>query len=385
MKNILLITPSLAPGGQEMVAIKTAKLLSSLYQVYMYVLSPHSNELDTDDILVFRSNKILKHSSHFSVINYIINYINIKRYKSKLNIDVAISIAPAANLLNILTKKNEKVITSLRGVKSLYSFTGSIKVVQRKTDKLFCVSKDLMNKAQKYYGLKKDKIDYLYNPYNLNEILEKGKENIENEYIHSNTIISVGRIEPIKGYEHLIRAYAVVAQEIPNSQLLVVGEGSKLPELKLLCKKLKINDKVHFVGYRKNPYKYLANSKVFVLTSENEGFPNALVEAMALTAVISVDCETGPREILCSTLREEEITDISYEAFGILTRPIEVTRDYAKTELEKSEEFLAKAIIQILNDENMAKYYKDFAQKRVRDFSEKEYIERLTSMIEERG
>lgn len=366
-----------------MVAVKTAKLLSSLYQVYMYVLSPDSNELDTDDIMVFRRKRIRKHAPNCSAINYIINYINLKRYKRELDIDVAISIAPAANLLNILTKSNEKVMTSLRGMKSLYSFTGSIKAVQRRTDKLFCVSKDLMYKAREYYGLEKEKVDYLYNPYNLNEILEKGKEKIEKEYMHPNTIVSVGRIEPIKGYEHLIRAYAIVVQEIPDSQLLIVGEGSKLPELMTLCQALKIKDKVHFVGYRKNPYKYLANSKVFVLTSENEGFPNALVEAMALTAVISVNCETGPREILCSGLREEKITNICYEAFGILTRPIEATRDYTKTEPEKSEEILAKAIMHILKDENAVKYYKDAAQKRVRDFSEKEYVERLIAMIEE--
>lgn len=385
MKNILIITPSLGRGGQEMVALKTARLLGKSYQVYIYVLMPAQNELNVQNILVFRSKRVIKRAVAFKWINYIFNYINLKKYKNELKIDIGISIAPAANLLNILTKRNERIITSIRGVKSLYSFTGSLKFIQRKTDKLFCVSKDLRNKAQKYYDLDEEKIDYLYNSYDLKDIQEKGKEKIEEEYIKENTVISVGRIEPVKGYEHLIRAFSVVVEEIPDSQLLIVGEGSLVSDLLLLCEKLKIADKVHFIGYRKNPYGYLKNSRVFVLSSENEGFPNALVEAMALTAVISVDCETGPREILCRDVKEKVTEDIDYEDFGILTRPVEPTRDYKKTEPEKSEKILAKAIIQILEDKEMGKRYKESAQKRVLEFSEKKYLDKLIGIIEERG
>lgn len=369
-----------------MVAVRTAELLSNTYHVFLYVLGPAKNELETQNIPVFRSNKIIRKKNVISsVINYGINYITIKQYKKRMNIDIAISIASAANLLNILTKRRERVITSLRGVKSLYSFTSSLKFIQRKTDKLFCVSKGLMKKAQEYYKLSSQHIDYLYNPYHLEAILEKGNEKIEAEYLHPNTLITVGRVELVKGYEHLLRAYAKVEQQIPNSQLLIVGEGSMTQALMKLCGKLGIDDKVHMIGYRDNPYGYLKNSKVFVLTSENEGFPNALVEAMAFTAVISVDCETGPREILCKEEKQDEITDIHYGDYGILVRHIEKTRNYSKTELEKSEEILANAIIHVLKDEKLAEHYRWAAQRRVRDFSEKVYLQKLISMIEERG
>lgn len=386
MKKILLIVPSLGRGGQEMVAVKTAKLLSSSYQVYMYVLASTKNELDIQDIPLFRGVKIVgKKRTILLPIVYIVNYFNIKRLKKKMQIDVAISIASAANLLNIFTKGNEKVITSLRGVKSLYSATSSIKFIQRKTDKLFCVSKGLMYKAQEFYKLNKNHVDYLYNPYNLEIILEKGNEKIEPEYIHSNTVIAVGRIEPVKGFEHLVRAYAKVVQEVPDSQLIIVGEGTMTQALIKLCQALHIENKVHFTGYRENPYCYLKNSKVFVLTSENEGFPNALVEAMAFTAVISVDCETGPREILCKELQQEDITDVTYADYGILVKQINKTRDYMKTKLEKSEKILAEAIIDVLKNKKLEEYYKEAAQKRVQDFSEKEYLQKLISMIEEGG
>lgn len=242
-----------------------------------------------------------------------------------------------------------------------------------------------MDKAQEYYKLDRRRMEYLYNPYHLETILEKGNETIEAEYLHPNTIVTVGRIEPVKGYEHLLRAYAKVVQQVPNSQLVIVGEGSMTQALMGLCGKLGIKDKVHLIGYRDNPYGYLKNSKVFVLTSENEGFPNALVEAMAFTAVISVDCETGPREILCKEETQEEIRDIRYEDYGILVRQMEKTRDYTKTDLEKSEEILAKAIIHVLKDEKLAEHYRQVAQRRVQDFSEEVYLQKLISMIEERG
>lgn len=381
MKNIMIIMPSLGRGGQEMVAVKTARLLSGSYKVYIYALSGAKNEMQISDVEIAKRDKSFK----VKAFNYVINYFLLKQYKKKLKIDVSISIATAANLLNILTKKNDKVITSLRGVKSLYSFTSSLKFIQRKTDKLFCVSKALMLKAQDYYQMDCRKTEYLYNPYNLEEILRKGAEKVEDIDMSFKTIIAVGRLQPVKGYEHLIRAYSRVAQEIPDSQLVIVGEGELEDALITLSEKMKIQDKVHIIGFRNNPYKYMRNSKVFVLTSENEGFPNALVEAMAFVPVISVNCETGPAEILCGDADLERVKDIRFEKYGILTKAIEQSRDYVKTELEKEEEMIAKAIISLLNNEELLEHYKSSAQKRILDFSEEGYVKKLTAMIEERG
>jgi len=80
---------------------------------------------------------------------------------------------------------------------------------------------------------------------------------------------------------------------------MILGEGELLGELMQLSHTLEVADKVVFAGWQQNPFRYLATADLFVLSSHYEGFPNALLEAMALgLPVISTDCPTGPAELL---------------------------------------------------------------------------------------
>jgi len=73
----------------------------------------------------------------------------------------------------------------------------------------------------------------------------------------------------------------------------------KRKELEVLTENLNIKDKVYFVGFKKNPHNYVANSDLFVLSSKNEGLPNSLIEAIAVgVPVVSTNCLSGPSEIL---------------------------------------------------------------------------------------
>ena len=81
--------------------------------------------------------------------------------------------------------------------------------------------------------------------------------------------------------------------------MIILGQGSLLEELQVQAKDLKIDEAVHFLGFVDNPYYYLKNSDVFVLTSKYEGFPHVLLEAMTLEIpIISTNCLTGPKDIL---------------------------------------------------------------------------------------
>ena len=84
-----------------------------------------------------------------------------------------------------------------------------------------------------------------------------------------------------------------------KSRLVIIGEGRDRLELESLAKKLGISDSVCFLGLQKNPYKFMAKSSVFVLSSNQEGFSTVIVEAMACgLPVVSTDCESGPSEII---------------------------------------------------------------------------------------
>ena len=112
-------------------------------------------------------------------------------------------------------------------------------------------------------------------------------------------VINVARLEEQKGQEYLIRSFVRIKKEIPLTKLVILGEGHLEHKLRDLAKGLGLEQDVVFLGWQKNPFKFLAYSKVFVLSSLWEGFPNTLLEAMALgLPVISTDCPSGPNEII---------------------------------------------------------------------------------------
>jgi glycosyltransferase involved in cell wall biosynthesis len=110
---------------------------------------------------------------------------------------------------------------------------------------------------------------------------------------------SAGRLIQGKGFDLLIRAFHGAARDRPEWSLLILGEGEDRTRLEGIIRELGIQDRVHMPGRVKNPSDYMASSKLFVLSSLHEGFPNALIEAMAVgLPVISTNCPFGPSEIV---------------------------------------------------------------------------------------
>jgi glycosyltransferase involved in cell wall biosynthesis len=111
-------------------------------------------------------------------------------------------------------------------------------------------------------------------------------------------ILGVGRLEAQKDFATMLRAFALVNEQLP-ARLMILGEGSQRKILETLAEALGVSDRVVMPGYVSNPYAYMRHSALFVLSSAWEGFPSVLVEAMACGCrVVSSDCPSGPREIL---------------------------------------------------------------------------------------
>ena len=165
---------------------------------------------------------------------------------------------------------------------------------------------------------------YKRQAYDFSEIERLSQGKVDDYDFSKFTICNVSHMNEVKGIEHLLRTFSEVNKKDENTQLLLIGDGNLRSKLEEYAKILGIQDSVTFMGYRKNPHKYVKKSNLYVLTSENEGFPNSLVEAMFHIPVISVDCETGPYEILTNENFEHPKHTYDVCSYGILLSLIHI-------------------------------------------------------------
>lgn len=112
-------------------------------------------------------------------------------------------------------------------------------------------------------------------------------------------IVAMGQLSPQKGFDLLLQVFARIHKSHQDWKLIILGTGQLLDELKQMSIRLGIDKSVYFPGSVKNPFSVLKECDLFVLSSRYEGFPNALLEAMACgLPVISYDCHSGPGEMI---------------------------------------------------------------------------------------
>ena len=233
--------------------------------------------------------------------------------------DILVSALPHINTISMMAKlsslKTKIILTEHTTVSSLsttartllkrlaakYILPHLMKTYYPAANKIICVSQGVKEDLSSIVG-NLPQMQVIYNPVFDPSILEAAKEPLgEDQYIFEGAypvIIAVGRLVKAKDYPNLLNAFKKVLL-VKKARLLILGEGSEEKYLKNLATQLKMYNDVIFAGFKKNPYKYMAHSSVFVLSSTREGFGNVIVEAMACNVpVIATNCKSGPSEII---------------------------------------------------------------------------------------
>lgn len=356
-KRIAILVRKIRFGGMERVAAQLSELLAECgYKVYIFCFSedPELDYKHAGDVIllnrtILRGNK----DSSRALWEAMSDSLEVKENKKKYNIDVTISFAPEMNLLNIFSDIGDKKIVTFHSCQSLRNdFKGvahdkTFMMLSNNADKVVTVSKWCSRDLNQNFGIKKSKIQVIYNPIenSENKIKEK-KENI---------IAIVGGLREVKRQWHAIRAFSNVVKNVPDAQLLIAGEGKDEEYLKTLTKDLGLEANVSFLGFVKDIQKVYEKAKLIVFCSASEALPCSILEALSYgVPVVAADCPGGIREIF-KVKHKSRIQKKIFVKGGILVPSVSGKKYGAKIPLNYAERMLAEGIEIVLKDSFLRK------------------------------
>lgn len=210
-------------------------------------------------------------------------------YSESLNTKVPIISFLHFSLISLLNWKTSPSSKRYRIIKNKFT----------KHRKIILLNHDTLNECINLFPEFRDKYNVIYNPFNIDEIRRLSLSPFDNKY--GDYIVSVCRLEESqKDVATLIKAFSLIVNDYQyNGNLVLVGDGSSRADLERLAFSLGLQDRVFFVGTQKNPFNFMKNAQLFVLSSKFEGLPSVIIEALIVgVPVISANCPTGAKEIL---------------------------------------------------------------------------------------
>ena len=294
--KILFVIPTLGTGGAERVASILANYFADDNEVEFFVMEKSDVERYpiSDNVLIKEAGTNVKRGNKVkTIVSFACNFMSQKNKLQKeicrFKPDVIISFLPKADMLVSSVKGNYKWIASERNDPMSRSNIerAILNYIYKKTEMLVCQTK----KVSYFYRKKNIKHTcVIRNPLILNDTISMNTVN-EKKYV-----IAIGRLDKQKNYSMLITAFAEVKKNNKKikEKLYIIGEGPQREKLQNIIISLNLQKDVMLLGRKNNIRDYLDKAKAFILSSDYEGLPNAMLEAMdAGLPIISTDYFTG--------------------------------------------------------------------------------------------
>lgn len=301
--RVLFILPRMSGGGAERVVSMIANhLCQKDYDIGITVLVSEDSFYKLDSKIIFQSANFTVNRTNKAVrllslaTNFINSILYIKRSIKEFRPDVVFSLLAETDIVTYLALFNQKHIYRICSERNDPTRRNQLietilKTIYKKADAFVCQSQAV---AQYYSSVPADKKVIIPNPIDLSLIPMAVKESAPMR------IVSVGRLVKQKNFPLLIRSISEIIAQMPDVHLTIYGEGSERPYLEELIEHLGLQEHVELPGSTGEVHAKMRDASLFVMSSDYEGFPNALIEAIAMgLPVVSTDFATGvAREIV---------------------------------------------------------------------------------------
>ena len=256
----------------------------------------------------------------------------LRSQKRKFNAHLTVSTLNATSLLNVLSFGNGKTIGIFHAPKVQAKAFGKIHYfltilayyfIFPFLDKCFCVSQESKQDLESVSTIKRNKIEVVYNIYNIDRIKSLSTDNLDNTYaeIFSNPVVLYcGRLDENKAPIRAIDALSYVKDK--SLHLVIIGPDPYNIWEDIKCRiPADIKNRIHYLGPQKNPYKFISRSRILVSCSYSEGLPGVIIEALALKVpVVATNSSQGIWEILsCYQYYDLSLSSMSMFDDGIIT------------------------------------------------------------------
>lgn len=364
-KNILFVVDNLVMGGITKVL---SNLLQNLdekkYNIDLLVLHYYEDMC----IQIPKNVKLIKGNEYFSYVDVSIKKIlkekDLKQFFNKVSLVMLLKSGKIEKKIKkardkILKKDYDTEIAFSDGFSHIFVANGNTpnkiawmhtdisvqndskryyNLVRESLEKMnmsVCVSDRVRDVYKSYYDLDDDKIQTIHNIINDIEIKNKGNEKIDVEYSKDTVnLISVGRLEFQKNYTRFIKVHKKLIDDGYKINSYLIGDGLEYDKLSNLVKEKKIDNTFKFLGRKDNPFPYVKNADLFVLSSILEGLPTVLYESIILGTPCVSTLVAGAKEVL-------------KDEYGLV--------------VENSDEGLYNGLKRILDDKGLLKKYKSNA------------------------